>query len=159
MPRIATLYPVHQPSSGTSQHRHRRNGHNSYLHPATKPYSKRTPEFRHRPRTLAHEKHPSSKPSIFSRSSANFWKSKFSFRSRTTQAPPQPLTLEEKLRVAADRVRRFDRQTKPQVRPQTRAHTRRHPRIHAETLSKTKAPVRKRDKLQARLNTFTSGKF
>lgn len=171
MPRIATLYPQHQPSSGTSKYGRRRIDHNSYLYPVPKQQSRIPYKFSSRPRTLAHKQHSTSQRSLFSRhahnsyrSSGSFRKSKLSFRTRTrsAQVSPQPLTLEEKLRIAADRVRRFEKQAKPQtkssIKLQTTTRTQGHSRPHTKVPSKTKVSIRKRDKLRARLRVFTFGK-
>ena len=168
MPRIASLYPANQPSSHPSSNRHRRIGRNSYLDPPKQSRSRYSLRFSSRPRTLAQSNRTPRKPSIFGRrsqtsyrSSTSSWRQKFGFRSQSYQPTSQPLSLEEKLRVAADRVRRFERQTIPQVRPQikTRTKNKRHTRIRTSRASKCHASVRKRDKLQSRLNTFASGKI
>lgn len=162
MPRIASLYPTHQPPSGSSNNHRRRIDHNSYLHPAPKShcYGTSRPRFTHRIRTFHRT---ASKPPRFGQRSqtATYWKSKLSFLSPRSVQQPQPLTLEEKLRVAADRVRRFERpQTRPQTRPQqTRIRTSTQARTRPVLPPRTKAPIRKRDKLQTRLNTFIAGKF
>ena len=174
MPRIESLYPTYQPSTSLSGNRHRRIDRNSYLHPPAKPRSRSILRFSHRPRTLSNKSHKAPKPFIFGqrsqashRRSASSWKSRLSFHSRSTQQAPQPLTLEEKLCVAADRIRRFERPTRPQTRShikpqagrQTRTKSKTQTRIHREPLSKSRAPVRKRDRLQDRLSTFVSGNF
>jgi ABC-type uncharacterized transport system ATPase component len=88
------------------------------------------------------------------RSPANSWKNKLRLRSSSrSKARAQPLTLEEKLRVAANRVRRFERAP---VRQQSRTQARPKPKSRS---AKTKAPTRKRDKLQTRLNNLIGGRF
>lgn len=174
MPRIASLYSPNQPSSSSYSNRHRRIDRNSYLHPPARPRSRPTLRFSHRPRTLSHAHQTPTKPSLFSRRaqdtqrpSTASWKSRFSFRSHPTQQPSQPLTLEEKLRIAANRVGRFERQTRPPTSPRFRPQTRhqsttkpkKHTRIQAGVSSKSRTHSRKRDRVQRRLNTFASGKF
>jgi len=174
MPRIASLHSINQPSSSSYGNRRRRIDRNSYLRSPTRPHSRPTLRFPKRPHTLSHAYRQPTRPSFPTRhthssneSSTTSWKSKFSFRSRTSQQPVQPLTLEEKLCVAANRIRKFERQTRPptspligpQARHQSRTKPKRHTRIHASVLSKPRTNSRKRDSFQRRLNTFTSGKF
>lgn len=175
MPRIVSLYSTNQPSSNSYGNRRRRIDRNSYLHPPARPHSRPTSRYRFlkRPHTFSHAHNQPTRPSFFTRHtlssnrpSTASWKSRLSFRSRTSQQPAQPLTLEEKLRVAANRIQKFERQTKPptspligaQTRYQARNKPKRHTRIHAGILSKSRARSRKRDNFQRRLNTFTSGK-
>ena len=131
MTRTASLYPTNQPSSRPASSRHRRIDRNSYLHSPTGSRSKPTLRFSDRPRSLAYSNHTTRKPSFFGRRSQSpyqpsrsTWKEKLGLRSRSYQQPPQPLSLEEKLRVAANRIRRFERQTRPQARPQVKHQTR-----------------------------------
>ena len=174
MPRIASLHSINQPSSSSYGTRRRRIDRNSYLHSPTRPHSRPTLRFPKRPHTLSHAHRQPTRPSFFARHtysstkpSTTSWKSKFTFRSRTSQQPVQPLTVEEKLRVAANRVRKFERQTRPprspligpQARHPPRNKPKRHTRIHAGVLSNTRTHSRKRDSFHRRLNTFTSGKF
>lgn len=163
MPRFASLYPVVEPSSSTSNNRHPRINHKSYIHSPSNPSSRHPLRFARRPRTSSVENNTTPKPSDLNNQShtapVTSWKSKHSFRSRSAQQPPQPLTLEEKLRVAADRIQRFEHQATSEDRPQTKPHTKAHSKIRAGTQSTTKPPIRKRDRLQTRLNTFITGKF
>ena len=164
MPRIASLYPAVQPSSGTLNNRHPRTDHKSHIRPPPNPGSHHRLRFA---RTSLARKHTVPKQSIFSGRSqtapAASWKSKLGFLSHPIQRPPQPLTLEEKLRVAAGRIQRFEHQDRPEDRPedrpQTKPHSKAHSRTHAGTQLTTKNPIRKRDKLQTRLSTFVAGRF
>lgn len=164
MPRSANLYAGNHSSLGPSKHRHRRTRHSSYLHLASTQRSSGILRAFHRPRTLPPKTHKS-RPSIFGRHSQSsyqpsvgLWRSRFGFRSRRTRRSFRPLTLEGKRRV-----RRFNRQTRPQAtlhtRPQPRLHTGTYSSIHGRTLSKRLRPVRKRDKLRSRWNIFASGKY
>lgn len=174
MPRIASLHSINQPSSSSYGNRRRRIDHNSYLHPPARSHTRPTLRLSQRPHTLSHAPNQPRRPSFFTRhtqssrrGSTTSWKSRFSFRSRTSQQSVQPLTLEEKLHIAANRICKFKRQTRPPASPLTRPQPRyqhrtkpkRHTRIHASVLSKPRTHSRNRDSFRHRLNTFTSGKF
>jgi hypothetical protein len=174
MPRIASLHSINHPSSNSYGNRRRRIDRNSYIHSPANPRSRPTLRLPRRPQTLFHTHHQSTRPSFFTRhnhstkqSSTSFWKSRFSFRSRKSHQPVQPLTLEEKLRIAANRVRKFERQTDPSTSPRFSSQTRhrpktkskRHTRTHAGVLPESRTHSRKRDRFQRRLKTFTSGKL
>jgi hypothetical protein len=173
MPRIASLHSINQPSSSSYGNRRRRIDRNSYLHSPTRSRSRPTLRFPKRPHTLSNAHRQPTRPSFFTRDSQSSkrpsttsWKSRLSFRSRKFQQPVQPLTVEEKLHIAANRIRKFERQTRPstspltgpQARHQPRSKPKRHTRIHAIVLSKPRTHSRKRDSFQRRLNTFTFGR-
>lgn len=178
MPRIVSLHSSNQPSSRSKSNRHRRIGRGSYLHPPARLRSGPGLTYFRRPRTLGHTKHRPRKAFSASRHSTSrhstaahrpstsSWKSKFRLHSRTVPEP-QPLTLEEKLRVDADRIRRFERQTrvshKPQIHlsstHQSRTKPKTHPRPHTGTSARLKPSLHKRDRFKNRLNTLGSGKF
>jgi hypothetical protein len=158
MPRIASLHSINQPSSRSYGTHRRRIDRNSYLHSPTSPHYKAALRFPKRPHTLSHAHRQPTRPSSLTRytrsstkTSTTSWKSSFSFRSRTFQQPVQPLTVEEKLLIAANRVRKFERPTRPQTSPligpqaryQTGTKLKRHTRIHAGVLSNLRTHSRK----------------
>lgn len=164
MPRSANLYAGNHSSLGPSKHCHRRTHHSSYFHLASKQRSSGNLRAFRRPRTLAPKTH-TSRPSIFGRHSQSSyqpsvgsWRNRFGFRSRRTKRSSRPLILEGKRRV-----RRFNRQTRPQAtlhtRPQPKLYTGTYSSIHGRTPSKKLRHVRKRHKLRSRWNIFASGKY
>lgn len=160
MPRIASLHSINQPSSSPHGTRHRRLDRKFHIRSPRKPRSRPTLRLFHRPRTLSHARHTPTWPSFFARHtqttkrpSTTSWGSRFSFWSRTSQQQTQPLTLEEKLRIAGDRVRRFERQTRPSTSPrfspqtpfQPKSKTKNRTRFHTR-LSKLHTHPRNRDR-------------
>lgn len=107
--RIASLYSTgHSPSSVHAEHR-RRGHRSSYSQPPSSlPSSYPHRHFRRhhtsRRRSLTNRRTETSR-----RPFATSWKDRLGFRSHPVHQHSQPLTLEEKLRVAANRVRHFER--------------------------------------------------
>ena len=111
-PRIISLNSTSNPRHSHAEHL-QQSDRITYLYqpPLTGPRHSRRYSRRH---------HASRKPSPNShhtrlprRCSITSWKDKLGFHSRPAQQEPRSLTPEEKLRVATERVRQFERQPNP----------------------------------------------
>jgi|SRR5690242_784642 len=175
MPRIASLYPSRQSSSNTYTYRCRRVDHNSRLQPPTRARSTPVSTNFRKPRTLAHAQHRPRKPLSSSRHSQaahrpsiTTWKTRFCSRSRLVPEP-QPSTLEEKLRIATDRVWHFERQARPSKRLHIHTSSKhrlstksnQHRRSHTGASANLTVPLdlRKRNRFKDRLNRIAAGKL